>query len=164
MRLKLTSTASVRRALIFALLNFVLAFSACTESKLPEIRAILETPSGAEIDLTLETAKTNAERAKGLMFRKHLEDKKGMIFLFNQEIDHHFWMKNTYISLDLLYLDSNLKVVGIVEKLTPLSEESRGVGVPNKYVVELPAGNVAKYGIKVGSVLKINGELPQAED
>ena len=145
-----------------ALFFILLSSAACSEATLPQVGAELELPTGKKIDLTLEVANTNTQRAKGLMFRKSLPEQHGMIFLFDQDIDHRFWMKNTYISLDLLYINAEFKVVGILERLTPLSEESRGVGVPNRYVVELPAGSVAQLGIKVGSVLKLKDKLPVA--
>jgi hypothetical protein len=98
------------------------------------------------------------------MFRKSLEDLKGMIFIFPEEREHSFWMKNTYIPLDMLFIAKDLTVVGILENVPPLTETLRTVGKPSMYVVELAGGVTRKFGIKVGDRLRVEGSLPPPRD
>jgi uncharacterized membrane protein (UPF0127 family) len=111
----------------------------------------------------LEVAATDSEKAKGLMFRKEMAPDRGMIFVYPKEGDNSFWMKNTYLSLDMLFLDSKFKVVGILEKVPVLNTEPRGVGLPSRYVIELNAGQVAEQGIKVGAQGETDAKLPQGD-
>ena len=109
----------------------------------------------------LEVADRDPARIKGLMFRKPAEipDKGGMFFVFPDEQIRTFWMKNTYTSLDIIFLDKNLKVVGVLSKVPVLNEEPRRIGAPSKYVVELKAGVAAQSGIDTGSVAKLKEPL-----
>lgn len=95
----------------------------------------------------VELAITDNERQKGLMERKDLPIDCGMLFIFNKEDIHYFWMKNTYIPLDMIFINSDMKVVGVYKNATPLSEESINIGKPSKYVLEINAGLSEKYGI-----------------
>ena len=95
-----------------------------------------------------EVAKTPEQIEQGLMFRKQkLGDKRGMLFLMKPDI-HSFWMKNTYISLDVLFLDGDMRVVGFVENTTPLSLESISIDKLSNNIIEVDSGTVAKYSIK----------------
>ena len=95
-----------------------------------------------------EVAKTPEQIERGLMFRKQkLGDKRGMLFLMKRDI-HSFWMKNTYISLDVLFLDGDMRVVGFVENTTPLSLESISIDKLSNNIIEVDSGTVAKYSIK----------------
>jgi len=105
---------------------------------------------------SLEVADTPETTAKGLMFRKKLDPEAGMIFVSAAEKKQTFWMKNTYISLDMIFLDSGLKVVGILPNVPILNEERRESDKPAKYVIELNAGTGKKFGIEVGSIAKVS--------
>ncbi len=96
---------------------------------------------------SVEVASTDEERRKGLMFRKSLKEGAGMIFLFNSETDHTFWMKNTYIPLDMIFIDSDMNVVGIYKNAVPLSEETISIKRASRYVLEINAGLSDKSGI-----------------
>lgn len=103
----------------------------------------------------VEIAESEAERQKGLMYRKHLSDDEGMLFIFpGEDEDRIFWMKNTYISLDMIFIDSNKKVVGILEEVPILNDVPRKVEKPSKYVVELAAGVAGKNRIQEGAVME----------
>jgi uncharacterized protein len=102
-----------------------------------------------------EIADTAEKRAKGLMFRKDLPENQGMLFIFSGEKKCSFWMMNTYIPLDIIFADKDYKVIGIIENAKPKSVKPLSVDKPSKYVVEINAGLVKKYGIKLGDEFKV---------
>ncbi len=112
----------------------------------------------------LEVVNTPAERAKGLMFRRYneMQDDQGMLFIFPDESPRTFWMRNTLIPLDMLFIGSDARIVGIVANAKPLSEEPRGVDKPSKYVIELLGGSAKKFGIAEGSKVELPTDLPAA--
>lgn len=112
--------------------------------------------------IKLEVAANSAERSKGLMFRKEMPRDRGMIFIFPEMGDQKIWMKNTYLSLDIIFLDSNLTIVGILEKVPVLNEAIRKVNKASKYVVELNAGVSSELKLEVGSKLVTGQPLPNA--
>jgi uncharacterized membrane protein (UPF0127 family) len=97
-----------------------------------------------------EVVASDAARAKGLMFRKEVADGEGMLFVFEEEKEHPFWMKNTLVSLDMIWVDSSRAIVGIVRETKPLSEESVTVGVKSRFVIEVPAGWCTRNGVHRG--------------
>lgn len=101
----------------------------------------------------IEIAETDEERAKGLMDRKTMTDTQGMLFIFPAPEEQSFWMKNTYISLDIMYVDENYEIVSIQKYAAPLSEESLPSFKKAQYVVEVIAGYTdlkkIKYGDKI---------------
>jgi uncharacterized membrane protein (UPF0127 family) len=103
---------------------------------------------------TLEVADTPDKQTKGLMFRRELPSSEGMIFIYESEKINSMWMKNTYIPLDMIFLDKDKKVVGILENVPPLTLDSRRVDKPSRYVIELNAGTVKEVGLKVGDLVK----------
>jgi uncharacterized membrane protein (UPF0127 family) len=111
----------------------------------------------------LEVAKTEGQRRRGLMFRKSLPYNGGMIFIFPKEEVRSFWMMNTYVSLDMIFLSSDWKVQGILESVPILNEEPRRIDKPSKYVIELPAGSAKKYGIEPGQVARVPSELQRGK-
>ena len=109
------------------------------------------------VDVALEVANTPATLQRGLMFRQSLADGHGMLFVFAQDSDHEFWMKNTYISLDLIYIAADGHIVGIHPNATPLSEAGISVGRPSRYVLEVPGGYAARQGIATGNRVELSG-------
>ena len=97
----------------------------------------------------VEVARTRKERERGLMFRKNLAENQGMLFVFPQEKPRWFWMKNTLIPLDMIFIDRNQRIIGIVEQAIPEKEDLLG-GWKSKFVLEINAGLVKKCGIKEG--------------
>lgn len=104
----------------------------------------------------VEIARSDEEREKGLMFRSYIPEENAMIFVFEKPHPVNMWMKNTYISLDMLFMDKNFSVNGITEKATPLSEEIISSREIAAYVLELNAGQVAANEIKLGDKLDIS--------
>ena len=104
--------------------------------------------------ITIQIADNNAERAEGLMWRKYMPENEGMLFIFGDQELLTFWMKNTYIPLDMVFANKEGKIVRIYPDAAPLSEASISSNRPAKYVVELNAGVCAKYGINVGDKIE----------
>ena len=109
--------------------------------------------SSGDITVGLEVADEPDERSRGLMYRESLGDFEGMVFVFAEESVQSFWMKNTYISLDMIFVASNKSVVGVVPDAEPLTTTARTVNVPSQYVVEVNAGFAQQHGIEAGTRL-----------
>lgn len=90
---------------------------------------------------------------KGLMFRKSLPPNGGMFFEFEKEDYLSFWMKNTYIPLDIIYVNKNYQIVDIHENTTPMSKRGVVSKKPAKYVIEVNAGFCERYNIKEGGFI-----------
>lgn len=116
----------------------------------PEPRVIVETPAGARHAVRVELARTDAERARGLMRRGELADDAGMLFLFDESADHVFWMKDTLIPLDMIFIGEDGRVVGVVERAQPGSLSGRSVGAPSRYVLEVKGGWASARGVRAG--------------
>jgi uncharacterized protein len=105
----------------------------------------------------VKIASTPSERERGLMFVESMERNEGMLFVFEKEDNYYFWMKNTIIPLDIIWINSAKKVVFIQEKAQPcLSEEfcpSINPEASASYVLELNAGMVKEVGIKIGDAI-----------
>ena len=114
-------------------------------------RAYVTFPNGTKVGV--EIADTEATRARGLMFRKDLAQDQGMIFLFEHSGLHSFWMKNTMISLDILWLDQSGRIVSIAHSVPPCTVDpcpSYTPGAEARAVVEVVSGFAKQHGVKVG--------------
>jgi uncharacterized membrane protein (UPF0127 family) len=112
-------------------------------------------PSGAVYKL--ELARTPEEQQQGLMFRESLPPSSGMLFLFGEPGVHQFWMKNTMIPLDMIWLDADGKVLFVSADTPPCKADpcpSYGPSAPAVNVLEIPGGMAKKENVEVGSVLK----------
>ncbi len=101
----------------------------------------------------LYIALTEHEIQKGLMFVKELTDTSGMIFIFNKPEMKQFWMKNTFIPLDILFINENYQIVQIHKCAKPLDETLITSKTKVKYAIELNCGIVDKYNIKIGDTI-----------
>jgi uncharacterized membrane protein (UPF0127 family) len=104
--------------------------------------------------IAIEIADNEGERQQGLMYRTAMEDTQGMLFVFPTSEPQSFWMKNTLISLDLLFVNEAMEIVTIQKYAQPKSESSLPSGKPAKYVIEVNAGFCDRYGIKEGDTVK----------
>ncbi|MPR33879.1 DUF192 domain-containing protein [Salmonirosea aquatica] len=104
--------------------------------------------------IDVEIAENEAERNKGLMYRPYMPDSVGMLFIFQESAPLEFWMKNTQIPLDIIYVDSNKKIVSIQKNARPFSEENLPSYADAQYVVEVNAGYTDLHGIKVGDSIQ----------
>jgi len=105
----------------------------------------------------VEVAAKDEERQRGLMYRDHLDDDEGMIFLFERQQQLSFWMKNTWIPLDMLFIDEDLKVLGIVENAEPLTLSGRSVAGRSRFVLELKGGTSSSLGLRAGQSVRFEG-------
>lgn len=121
-----------------------------TERRPAEV-ALVPPDGGARTLVRVELARSPAEHEHGLMYRRDLPEGTGMLFLFDRPEIRRFWMKNTYVSLDMLFLDEHRRVVGIEANTTPLDETPRGPDAPAQYVLEVPAGYCQRHRITVGT-------------
>jgi uncharacterized membrane protein (UPF0127 family) len=109
----------------------------------------IATKSGVHI-FSVEMATTGEEKQKGLMYRKELADGKGMLFDFSPEQQISMWMKNTYISLDMIFIQADGRILRIAENTEPESTRVISSGGLARGVLEVPAGTAQKYGIAPG--------------
>ncbi len=110
--------------------------------------------SGSFVFVSAEVADTPQERAVGLMFRESLPQSQGMLFIFEDEAPRSFWMKNTLIPLDMIFMDGNGTVVGVVENALPCKNDPcRGYssGKAAKYVLEVNANFSRENRISEGN-------------
>ncbi|MGC6485151.1 MAG: DUF192 domain-containing protein [Candidatus Puniceispirillales bacterium] len=112
----------------------------------------LTTPDG-EVVLTAEIADDPAERARGLMFREDFGPGDAMLFIFEEERQASFWMKNTPVSLDILYFDAAGRWLNSHHHTVPYSDESLRSAGPALYVLEIAAGEAKKLGLGKGTML-----------
>ena len=98
----------------------------------------------------VELATNTAERAVGLMFRKELPEGRGMLFDFHDEQPVQFWMHNTYISLDMIFIAGDGRVVRVAQDAKPMSDDLIPSGRPVRGVLEVIAGTARKFGIAAG--------------
>lgn len=140
----------LKKVLYFTLLILGLSLSACTKAK--TINVIL--PDGFTVKA--ELALTEAERQKGLMNREVLPEGSGMLFVFNEEAPRYFWMKNTLIDLDMLFIGEDKTVnrawANVPKSYVYTPDHQVAVrGGMAKYVLELPAKSIRKHNITAGS-------------
>ena len=99
---------------------------------------------------TVELAVTDKERSEGLMYRRELAEGRGMLFDFKQDMNATMWMKNTFISLDMIFIRADGRIQRIAENTEPQSEKLIPAGAPVRAVLEVIGGTAKKLGIKAG--------------
>jgi uncharacterized membrane protein (UPF0127 family) len=143
-------SATRRFALALALVHSMLAPAAALERATVEIEV-----GGARHLFLVELALTDAERERGLMERRTLPLNTGMLFVFEREEPVNMWMKNTYVSLDMIFADADGRVVSIAPRTEPMSLRVISSGAPAKMVLEVRAGTAERLGIRVGDRLTL---------
>lgn len=115
--------------------------------------AFPDAPGGPHVNV--ELAKTGHDVEKGLMYRRSMGEEHGMLFKLDERRDHTFWMQNTCIPLDMLFVDDDGTIVGVYESAPPLTTATRSVGCPSSCVLEVNAGWVRRHGVKPGQKMGI---------
>ena len=121
--------------------------------KLPVVKVAFPEVGGVAVEA--ELVRSEHDTMRGLMYRKSMGADHGMLFDLTVRDDHKFWMHNTCIPLDLLYVDEDGLIAGIVENAPTMNDESRGVGCPSRWVLEVNAGWSRRHGVKAGQRLKL---------
>ena len=145
--------ASASRPILLAFAIVLLGGSASAQSD--ELRKIEIASKSGTHSFLVELAVDDKQRARGLMYRKELPEGRGMLFDFQQEQDVSFWMKNTYIPLDMIFIRANGTVRRVAANTEPLSERTVPAGGPVRYVLEVIGGTARKLGIEPGD--KVTG-------
>lgn len=127
---------------------------------LPTGVAVVQTPAG-ERRFVVELAVKDHERQRGLMYRSALGEDEGMVFFFEAMAPLSFWMKNTWIPLDMLFIDDDLTVVGIVESAEPMTTTPRSPGKEARFVLEIQGGLSQQLGLKPLQKVRFEG-VPEA--
>lgn len=104
--------------------------------------------------IDIEIADTEESRARGLMYRAHLEESQGMLFIFPDERLRGFWMHNTPLSLDMIFVNTNGVIVTVLKNTAPFDESTYNSTAPAMYVVEVNAGYTDKYHINIGDKIR----------
>ena len=123
-------------------------------STMPKVH--VAAPQG-DVAVEVEIAATTAQVERGLMFREHLPPDQGMLFLMSEERAWSFWMRNTLIPLDMIFINRDMTIVGIVENAEPRTETLREVGRPSLFVLEVNGGFCAAHKIAAGQKVRFEG-------
>ena len=131
---------------------FVLAALAAS-APAAELKPLTITASEGVHEFAVELADEPRERSKGLMYRRSLDPDQGMLFDFGDPQPITMWMKNTYIPLDMLFIDETGTITGIAKRTTPLSERTIASDGPARYVLEINGGRADALGIRAGDTV-----------
>jgi uncharacterized membrane protein (UPF0127 family) len=141
--------ARIYKLFLLLTLTATLGGAACAS----EPQVVLRSARG-EVAVRVEVAATPEQRSFGLMYRKELAPNAGMLFIFDRSEPLTFWMKNTVLPLDMIFIGEDRRVVGIVKNATPFTTTPRGVGLPSRYVLEVNAGFSDKHGLASGDQVR----------
>ncbi len=141
-------------------------------SKHPEVPFVSEgelsfvDKSGKTVQkIEIEIADDDRQREQGLMWRRSMAESRGMVFIFPEESPQRFWMRNTYIPLDIIYVNSKMEIVSIQKNCKTLNDVGLPSNAPAQYVVEVIGGFSDRHGIKAGTKVSfkdlINNKLYQ---
>ncbi|WP_248304958.1 DUF192 domain-containing protein [Devosia sp. FKR38] len=138
-----------RSAAALAILLVAAPLAACSD----EGRLVLNSATGAH-EFHVEVVDTPESRAQGLMFRQELADDAGMLFDFKQERDVSFWMQNTFIPLDMIFVGADGVIKSIHVNAHPHDTTSIPSGAPVQFVLEIPGGRSEALGLKAGDTME----------
>lgn len=113
-----------------------------------------------EVRVSVEVARSPRQIQRGLMYRQHLPPDSGMLFVFSREKVQSFWMKNTLIPLDMIFVTAEMEVAGVVENAQPETITSRTIGKPSQFVVEVNSGFARKHNIAAGTRVRFENVQP----
>lgn len=119
--------------------------------------------ANGDVVFQAEIADTQEERARGLMFRESMKNEHGMLFLFPAAQQNSFWMKNTYIPLDIIFIRADRTVLGIAENAEPRTTTGRSVPGASQFVLEINGGLSAALGVRGDQDVRFMAPIPVAE-
>lgn len=114
------------------------------------MQVLIHPQHGDPIRVNVELADTAEKRQLGLMYRRELPELQGMLFLFPREAPLSFWMKNTPLPLDIIFINASHTIVRIAQHTTPFSEQPLPSGSPTQFVLEVNGGFCQRHGVAVG--------------
>ena len=163
-RIALGSTRSpagalARSALLLAAIAVGGAGAACKTTPTPTPTVTVDTGE-RKIPFKVELAVTPQEHERGLMYREHLDPDAGMLFISESPRRQVFWMKNTLIPLDMIFIGADWRIAGVVENAEPKTLTAREVAAPSQYVLEIRGGLAARYGIRAGQTVDFQAGKP----
>lgn len=123
-------------------------------------KVVLLPPGQDPVPVRVEIADDEEERRRGLMFRTQLDASAGMLFLFERPQQLSFWMRNTEIPLDMIFIEPSFRILGVVENAEPRTDTSRSVPGDSQYVLEVNAGFSRNHGIGPGTMVRFEGFSP----
>jgi uncharacterized membrane protein (UPF0127 family) len=157
-RLTVRYTMAVVHSLMALVVLSGLALDSCKRDVRPtaprEAAVRLLRRDGSAARVVVELAKSEPERTRGLMHRTSLAAGHGMLFLFERPSRLKFWMKNTYIPLDMIFIDEQRRVVAVEENAEPLTLEPRGPDRDAQFVLEVPGGWARENGVEPGTAVE----------
>jgi uncharacterized membrane protein (UPF0127 family) len=143
------------RALAAAVVLCAHAASPAAAQRLPTVEVH---PKGrAPVVVRVEVADTDETRSRGLMFRRELADDAGMLFVWPDAQVRSFWMRNTPLPLDMLFIGADGRLQGCVERAEPFTDTPRSIPRPARFVLEVNAGFCARHGLVAGDRLVVRG-------
>jgi len=155
-RNKIRLTLFTFHSSLFTLLLILNAgFASCSPQKLKTTVLSIERENAPAVEITVEIARTDEERALGLMFRKSLPDGQGMLFVFDRDQQLSFWMKNTLIPLSIAFIASDGHILEIKD-MQPNDINAVKSSRSARYALEAPQGWFSRVNVKTGDVVKIN--------
>ena len=138
------------RGLLVGMLVLVAALPAWALESFARSSVTVETASGGRFRFNVELAETSAQQAQGLMYREKMAEDAGMLFINSQERLASFWMKNTLIPLDMIFIAADGRIVNIHERAVPHSLDSINSKAPVLGILEINGGMAARLGIRPG--------------
>lgn len=135
-----------------AALSLGLSAASCTGR--PAATVAIEGNAG-ELSVSVEVAATPEARRRGLMWRESLAETSGMLFVFDDDETRVFWMKNTPVPLDIIFISRDRRVVSVAHDTRPYSGEPIASAGPARYVLEVGAGLAARHGVARGSIVRL---------
>jgi uncharacterized membrane protein (UPF0127 family) len=121
-----------------------------------DAKAIVDTGT-RRVTFRIELALTGEEHARGLMYRTRMDTDAGMLFVSSAPHRQTFWMRNTLIPLDMIFIGADRRIVGIVENAEPQTDMPRSVGAASQYVLEIGGGLSSRLGIRAGQRVDFEG-------
>lgn len=146
----MSMTKVLRGVLAAALVIVAVAWPAVAQQGFSSAPLTIETGDGGRHDFTVELAVSPSEQSQGLMFRQSMPADAGMLFPYTRDAMRSFWMRNTLVPLDILFIGGDGRIAHIVQRTVPLSEATISSRVPVRAVLEVNAGTVRRLGIAVG--------------
>lgn len=147
----------MKRGFIFLLIMVLSVFTLGTRGCYEDSKVTITT-NNSKHNFNIEVADTFATRAEGLMFREELPKNNGMFFIYNSEGNRSFWMKNTLIPLDMIFINSDLEIVSIQRNAQPCNDlfcKSYPSSKPAQYILEINGGLSKELGINIGDKVKL---------